>query len=274
MKKALRIISYVSAFSAMAGLCFLLCLWFYSLGESEAIPLGTSYEEFLSSVAEQSRLGHLVRVEEGEIDVFVEGERYSYHLLSASERIANALRAALSLDYGQAIIEPTSVKELLIPTVLPSVIAVILSLLGGIVPLFLPLAKKRWSFLLGALLCLGASIGSSFLPFPYLSYVFVAFMGGLLLLAWRKEKKGNLRKSLLISFLCLSLLFFFGALSSNVQSDIASLSWYGIRGKDNHLYAVSLFFTLFIPMGLLGLSGLMSLYHLLEKRKALAIEER
>ena len=72
MKKALRLLSYVSAFSLMVALCFLLCLWLYVLAEPESIPLGTTYEEFVLNVTEQARLGHLTRVEEGEIEIFVE----------------------------------------------------------------------------------------------------------------------------------------------------------------------------------------------------------
>ena len=88
-----------------------------------------------------------------------------------------------------------------------------------------------------------------------------------LLLAWRKEKKGNACKSLLLSSLGLTTLFFLGAIPTNGNDDIASLTWKGIFHQDNHLYAVSLFFSLFLLLGLLGLGLTMSLYRFLDKQK-------
>lgn len=267
MKKALRLLSYVSAFSLMVALCFLLCLWLYALAEPESIPLGTTYEEFVLNVAEQARLGHLMRVEEGEIEIFVEGERYCYHILSVKERLGNALLSALSFDYGQAISVPSSVNGLLIPAIAPSLTGTGLVLIGATTPLLLPVPKKRLLYLWLSLAMLGASIGLSFLPTPYPRYGTLGLCIAFLLLAWRKEKKGNACKSLLLSSLGLTMLFFLGAIPTNGNDDIASLTWKGIFHQDNHLYAVSLFFSLFLLVGLLGLGLTMALYRFLDKQK-------
>ena len=267
MKKALRLLSYVSAFSLMVALCFLLCLWLYVLAEPESIPLGTTYEEFVLNVTEQARLGHLMRVEEGEIEIFVEGERYCYHILSVKERLGNALLSAVSFDYGQAIFMPSSVNDLLVPTIAPSLTGTGLVLIGATTPLLLPVPKKRLLYLGLSLAVLGASIGLSFLSTPYPRYGTIGLFIAFLLLAWRKEKKGNACKSLLLSSFGLTALFFLGAIPTNGNDDIASLAWKGILHQDNHLYAVSLFFCLFLPLGLLGLGLTMSIYRFFDKRK-------
>lgn len=267
MKKALRLLSYVSAFSLMVALCFLLCLWLYVLAEPESIPLGTTYEEFVLNVAEQARLGHLMRVEEGEIEIFVEGERYCYHILSVKERLGNALLSALSFDYGQAISIPSSVNDLLVPVIAPSLTGTGLILIGATAPLLLPIPKKRLLYLGLSLALLGASIGLSFLSTPYPRYMTIGLFIAFLLLSWRKEKKGNASKSLLLSSLGLTTLFFLGAIPNEGGKDIFALAFGGIQSQDNHLYAVSLFFCLFLPLGLLGLGLTMSLCRFFDKRK-------
>ena len=231
--------------------CFGLCLLLYYLGEPKQVALGKDAAEFVALYPNLSRLGYLLEVERGgNYTVFIDGVRHDFYLFSVSERIGNALTAALSFNYGQSMRVECSVWALLWPGLLSHGISALVLTGLSLWPCFLrrfsaPKFKAANFALVAGLVLLGLSfVFALWVPKGY--YFALALLGFALssfCLVWMfaNPKKNAYGRGLLFAFAGTLLSLLLSGLSQ-VEASLGYQLYLSFAYGDSHFYAVALFF--------------------------------
>ena len=266
MRKNIALASFVFGLAALFS--FGLCLLLYFLGEPERVDLGRDASEFVSRYPELLRLGYLIEVSDGgNYSVFIDGSRHDFYLFSVSERVGNALKAALSFDYGQAKMAPKAVWDLLWPGL------ALFALMAPLNALFcLGASRKKpkagnpvlYFLLAGACLILALTlglclpVGAGVCSLALCCFASIPLSLGVTMV---NRKLTWLSRGMLLAG-AMTFIGFFVTMAANDAHSLSRTLLNAIVSGDSHVYAVGLFFVLII------LALPLSLALLGKKRKA------
>ena len=239
---------------------FLLLLWvgaslgisalLFHFGEQEVYAFGSQYEYLDLQIA----LYHIREVEaEGDYVIVMNDTWRYFDIIPIAERLPHAISSLFTLHWSYATcMDNLPLLSVMGAALRGSLLALLFFLLAAglaFLARFMPTVKApRFVYPLIALPCLiiallsplwSSSLGW---PIPFLSAgVFVLLLG-------QANKKGSISQYLLFSFLFVGaawLLFHLLGLYTKLGEDAYSLSallMQGVRGQDNHTYALSFLF--------------------------------
>jgi|GEM_PF-1715426 len=252
-------------FGLSLALVFELGLLLYMLGEPQSIEIHGSELEFLTNLAEQVRLGHIVEVAKGgEITVFYGGQLHQFSSVPVGTRLGAALFDALKGNYGPMVSMNASVQDYLWPAFGRTMLAGLAMFGSGALSYFACLVKKptRTLGLVGLSLGLLSFVAGMILFFLNFvpSWTFVlcfAIANGSIgfTLGLGKPMKDMIAYPFLATALGDFLLFLQGTIKPSYEGNIEQLFFQGLYQADNHLYSVALVFAL-VPITVFLFAGL------------------
>ena len=271
MKKRLLLhgLFLLGLFVAAVGLTILI----YYLGEKEVYELGPSAETASAAVLEQMRVGHLVVDPANPSFVFFfQGVAYPLRFTSLGERLGSFLRGLVSGDFGPALMEQGSVASLFGPAFLATLLVALLSFAFALLPVVLPLPKKRVLAYVGGIgagiSLIGAICFAGLWPKPFWIILYLcafSFFLSLFCGAFSKQtKRSRSSFACLIGIVSLAIWFLVGLAAP--LPNCASLLRAAIQAGDNHTSSLA-FLGMALPVVLL-LGTAFAIYDLERKEKA------